>query len=69
MQMKELPKNVAYAVRMLSFHTRLVKKYTNIINKYATNCENNSKKKIDKVISEPYEIENNFTIYDFIGEE
>ncbi len=67
--MKELPKNVAYAVRMLSFHTRLVKKYTNIINKYVSKCENSSKKNIDKVQSETYETDNRFTIYDFIGEE
>lgn len=67
--MNSLPKNVVYAVRMLSFHTRLVKKYTSIINKYVTKCESNSKKHIDKIESESYQIGSNLTIYDFIGKE
>lgn len=67
--MNSLPKNVAYAIRMLSFHARLVKKYTSIINKYVSKCENNSKKHIDKIESESYQIESNLTIYDFIGKE
>lgn len=67
--MNSLPKNVAYAIRMLSFHTRLVKKYTSIINRYVTKCESNSKKHIDKIESELYQEECNLTIYDFIGKE
>ena len=30
--MKEVPKKIRYAIRMLEFHARLVAKYTKIIN-------------------------------------
>lgn len=68
MNNKELPKNVVYAIRMLSFHTRLVNQYTNIINKYIEKNNRDCKRSIDRLINKELN-DNQCTIYDFIEEE
>lgn len=64
--MKEVPRKVKYAIRMLEFHTRLVAKYTKIINNYMEDCKKVNSK-LNKNIVEQHE--NNYTIYDYIDEE
>lgn len=66
--MKELPKNVSYAIRMLAFHIKLVNQYTNTINKYIEKNSRDCKKQIDRLINRESS-DNQCTIYDFIEEE
>lgn len=65
----ELPKNIRYAIRMLNWHTRLVIKYTNIIQKYVQK-NNLSCNKILNVKDSNKEngiANNQSTIFDYIN--
>lgn len=67
MNNKNIPKNVRYAIRMLSFHTRLVTKYSNTIKAYVSKVNVETNKQVSKLEKkEQVNSDNQCTIYDFM---